>query len=100
MTKKIAQMKKDKQTYETKKDVIMDTITSGSKDKNDVIPIEKIYEMRQKLCSLKHNGRTLKEALGKSIRKLPFSLKRPRKTYFCGLFTHIFPSRFCLTPKT
>ena len=98
--KKIAQMKKDKQTYETKKDVIMDSITSGSKDKNDVIPIEKIYEMRQKLCSLKHNGRTLKEALGKSIRKLPFSLKRPRKTYFCGLFTHIFPSRFCLTPKT
>ena len=57
-------MKKDKRTYEMKKDVIVDTITSGSKDKNEVIPIEKIYELRQKLCSLKHNGRTLKEALG------------------------------------
>lgn len=82
-------MKKDKQTYETKKDVIMDTITSGSKDKNDVIPIEKIYEMRQKLCSLKHNGRNLKEALGKSIRKLPFSLKSPRKTSFL-VYLHTF----------
>ena len=74
--KKIEQMKKDKLTYETKKDVIRDTITSGSKNKNDVIPIEKIYEMRQKLCSLKHNGKTLKEALGKCIWKLPFSPKR------------------------
>ena len=65
--KKIEKMKKDKQAYETKKNVIMDSITSGSKDKNDVIPIEKIYEKRQELCSLKHNGRTLKEALGKCI---------------------------------
>ena len=39
-------------------------IASGCKDKNEVIPIEMIYEMRQKLCSLKHNGKTLKEALG------------------------------------
>ena len=89
--KKIEQMKKDKQTYETKKDVIMDTITSGSKDKNDVIPIEKIYEMRRKLCSLKHNGKTLKEALGKCIWKLSFSPKSPRKTSFC-LFSYLLPS--------
>ena len=92
--KKIEQMKKDKRTYETKKDVIVDTITSGSKDKNDVIPIEKIYEMRQKLCSLKHNGKTLKEALGKCIWKLPlrFSPKSPRKTSFCKFFTYLLPS--------
>ena len=74
--KKIEQMKKDKQTYETKKNLIMDSITSGSKDKNDVIPILMIYKMREKLCSLKHNGRTLREALGKCIWKLPFSPKR------------------------
>ena len=62
--RKIQKMKKDKQTYETKKEVIMRNIASGCKDKNEVIPIEMIYEMRQKLCSLKHNGKTLKEALG------------------------------------
>ncbi len=62
--RKIEQMKRDKQTYETKKNVIMENITSASKDKNAVIPIEKIYQMREKLCSLKHNGKTLKEALG------------------------------------
>ena len=89
--KKIEQMKKDKQTYETKKNVIIATITSGSKDKNDVIPIEKIYEMRQKLCFLKHNGKTLKEALGKCIWKLSFSPKSPRKTSFC-LFSYLLPS--------
>ena len=61
---KIQQMRTDKQTYEAKKNVIMKNIASGSKDKNEVIPIEKIYEMREKLCSLKHNGKTLKEALG------------------------------------
>ena len=62
--KKISQMMTDKQTYETKKDVIMKTIKTGSKAKSQAIPIEKIYEMREKLCSLKHNGKTLKEALG------------------------------------
>ncbi len=62
--KKIKQLKNDKQTYETKKNVIMQSIASGSYDKNKVIPIDKIYEMRGKLCSLKHNGRTMKEALG------------------------------------
>ena len=61
---KIAQMRKDKQTYEEKKNVIMMNITSVTDDKKEVIPIEKIYEMREELCSLKHNGRTLKEALG------------------------------------
>ena len=62
--KKIIQMMKDKQTYEAKKEVIMKNIATGSKSKNQIIPIEKINEMREKLCCLKHNGKTLKEALG------------------------------------
>lgn len=62
---KIAKMKKDKKTYEEKKNVIIENIkkvpTEGKKA--EVMPIEKIYEMREKLCSLKHNGKTLREAL-------------------------------------
>ena len=61
---KINQMKKDKQTYEEKKKVIEDNIASGCKDKNEVIPLEKVDQIRRKLCSLKHNGGTLNEALG------------------------------------
>lgn len=61
---KIQKMQRDKRTYEMKKDVIMTNIASGCQDKSKTIPIEKIYEMREKLCSLRHNGRTLKEALG------------------------------------
>ena len=74
---KIQKLKKDKQTYETKKEVIMRNIASGCKDKNEVIPIERIYEMRQKLCSLKHNGKTLKEALGKSLESCQYFFKLP-----------------------
>lgn len=63
-------MKKDKQTYAANKEVIMRNITSGCKDKNDVIPLEMIYVRRKKLCSLKHNGKTLQEALGKCIQNV------------------------------
>ena len=67
--KKIKQLKNDKQAYEERKNVITrnitDAITSGSKDKKEVIPIEKVEQMRQTLCSLKYNGKTLSEALGK-----------------------------------
>ena len=63
---KIAQMKKDKKTYEEKKNVIIENIkkvpTEGKKA--EVMPIEKICEMREKLCSLKHNGKALQEVLG------------------------------------
>ena len=63
---KIAQMKKDKKAYEEKKNVIIENIkkvpTEGKKA--EVMPIEKICEMRGKLCSLKHNGKTLQEVLG------------------------------------
>ncbi|PFX30532.1 uncharacterized protein LOC111323450 [Stylophora pistillata] len=62
---KIAQMKKDKQTYEEKKNVIIENIKKVPADgkKAEVMPIEKINEMRAKLCSLRHNGKTLREAL-------------------------------------
>ena len=67
--KKIKQLKNDKQAYEERKNVITrnitDAITSGSKDKKEVIPIEEVEQMRQTLCSLKYNGKTLSEALGK-----------------------------------
>jgi hypothetical protein len=36
----------------------------ATENKDEILPIERIYEMRQKLCSLKHNGKSLKEALG------------------------------------
>ncbi len=62
--KRIEQLRKDKKEYEERKNVIMKNIASGAKDKNEVLPKEKIEEIKQKLCSLKHNGRTLNEALG------------------------------------
>lgn len=76
---KIAQMKKDKKTYEEKKNFIIQNIkkvpTEGKKA--EVMPIEKIYEMRGKLCSLKHNGKTLREALGMVAYILPFLFLLP-----------------------
>ena len=65
--RKIQKMKKDKQTYEAKKEVIKRNIAAECKDKNEAISLEKIYAMRQKLCFLKHNGKTLQEALSKFI---------------------------------
>ena len=62
--KRIEQLKNEKKAYQEKKNVIMENIESGSKDKNEVIPLEKVGEMRKKLCFLKHNGKTLNEALG------------------------------------
>ena len=62
--KKIEQLENEKQDYEVRKNLIIESIASGSKDKGEVIPLERIYEMRKKLCSLKHNGKTLNEALG------------------------------------
>ncbi len=61
---RIEQLKKEKQEYEERKNVIMKEIASGTKDKCEVIPLEKIFEMRQQLCSLKHNGKRLGKALG------------------------------------
>ena len=62
--KRIIQLKKGKATYEEKKKIIMNNIHSSPDGKDNVIGVEAIDEMRKKLCSLKHNGKTLKEALG------------------------------------
>ena len=63
---KIDQMKRDKKTYEEKKNVITENIKKVPTEchKEGVMPINRIYEMREELCSLKHNGKTLREALG------------------------------------
>ena len=60
---RIAQLEEDKRTYEEKKQIIMREMSSADSD-GKVIQIEMIYEMRDELCSLKHNGEDLKEALG------------------------------------
>lgn len=66
--KRITQLRKDKETYEQKKRIIEENIksSSGGKKIQTFIPIETIYKMREDLCSLPHNGRTLREALGTS----------------------------------
>ena len=65
---RITQLRKDKETYEQEKRIIEENIKSSSRGKRiqTFIPIETIYKMREKLCSLKHNGRSLREALGTS----------------------------------
>ena len=62
--KRIIQLRKDKETHEQNKKIIMSTIRSSSDNMKQFISIQQIYEMRKELCSLKHNGTTLKEALG------------------------------------
>ena len=60
---RIAQLMKDKQTYEEKKQIIIKETSNPGIDRK-VLPIEMIYEMKEELCSLKHNGNDLKKALG------------------------------------
>ena len=57
---RITQLIKDKGAYEMKKEAIIKSSPAHSKE----IQIEKMYEIRNQLCSLKHNGEDLKEALG------------------------------------
>ena len=61
---RIAQLIKDKQTYEMMKKAIIEETSNPAHSEEKDIQIEKIYEMRNQLCSLKHNGKDLKEALG------------------------------------
>ena len=61
---KINQLKEDKRTYEMKKIAIIEQTSSPAHSEEKDIQIEKIYEMRNKLCSLKHNGEDLKKTLG------------------------------------
>ena len=61
---KINQLKEDKRTYEMKKKAIMEQTSSPAHSEENDIQIEKIYEMKNQLCSLKHNGEDLKKTLG------------------------------------
>ena len=61
---KINQLMEDKRTYEMKKKAIIEQTSSPAHSEENEIQIEKIYEMREKLCSLKHNGEDLKKSLG------------------------------------
>lgn len=62
--KRIEKLKTEKKAYEERKNVI-DNIASGTQDKNEVISIQKVDELRGKLCTLPHNGKSLNTALGK-----------------------------------
>ena len=62
---KIRKLKEEKLTYETKKKLIKRTISSSSEGKFKTSHLEEINKRKKKLCSLKHNGRILREALGK-----------------------------------
>ena len=61
---RIVQLKKDKDSYEEQKKAIIEQTSSSTEGEGNVIQIQKIYEMKDQLCSLKHNGKTLKTALG------------------------------------
>ena len=61
---RINQLMKDKRTYEMMKKAIIEETSNPAHSEEKDIQIEKIYEMRNQLCSLKHNGKDLKKALG------------------------------------
>lgn len=61
---RINQLMEDKLTYEMKKIAIIEQTSNPAHSEENDIQIEKIYEMRNQLCSLKHNGKDLKETLG------------------------------------
>ena len=61
---RINQLMKDKRTYEMMKKAIIEETSNPAHSEEKDIQIEKIYEMKNQLCSLKHNGKDLKEALG------------------------------------
>ena len=62
---KIRKFKEEKQLYKVKKEVIQGIISSSSEENFKTKHVEEITTMKEKLCSLKHNGRILREALGK-----------------------------------
>ena len=59
---RIEQLKKDKVSYEERKKAIVEQISSSTKSEGNVNLIKMIYEMKEQLCSLKHNGDTLLRA--------------------------------------
>ena len=64
--KKIERMKREKKTYEEKKQVIMGNLASSEGSNHEVISAD-IHERKDKLCSLRRNGKSLKSALGTLI---------------------------------
>ena len=62
--KRIAELKESKQEYEQQKEIITKSIQSSSDSDKKELYINRIFEMKKELCSLKHNGETLNEALG------------------------------------
>ena len=61
---KIGQFVKEKQAYENTKELFKKTMASNSEAEFENSHIEESYNRKEKLCSLKHNGNMLKEALG------------------------------------
>ena len=61
---RIEKLKKDKSSYEEQKKAIIEQTSSSKESEGNVIQIKMIYEMKDQLCSLTHNGDTLKKALG------------------------------------
>ena len=62
---RIKKLKKDKGSYEEQKKAIIEQTSSPTNSEGtQEIKTKNIYEMKDKLCSLKHNGDTLKKALG------------------------------------
>ena len=61
---KIGQLVKEKKAYEEKKKLLIEMMASCPEGECGNLHIEKIYARKEKLCSLKHNGKMLKEALG------------------------------------
>ena len=62
--KRIEQLRQDKVSYEGEKKAIIKQTSSSTEGEGNVIQIQKIYKMKNKLCALTHNGKTLKKALG------------------------------------
>lgn len=60
---KIRNLTKEKQAYEEKKKLLIKTMASSSPRKFENSHIKEIYTRKEKLCSLTHNGRMLKDAL-------------------------------------
>lgn len=60
--KRIEQLKKDKVSYEEQKKAIIKQTSSSTESEGNVTLIKMIYEMKEQLFSLKHNGDTLLRA--------------------------------------
>lgn len=60
--KRIEQLKKDKVSYEEQKKAIIEQTSSPTESEGNVTQIKIVYEMKEQLWSLKHNGDTLRRA--------------------------------------